>query len=142
MQKTFVQKAETVIRAWHLIDAKGKILGQVATEIAAKLIGKHKPDYTPHVDCGDIVVVINASDIVVTGSKAQSKQYFNYSGFPGGLKITTFEELLQKYPERVIENAVHGMIPSNKLRTGRMKRLKIYAQAEHVHQAQFGQAQA
>ncbi len=135
--KTYSQKPAEVTRSWHIIDAKGRVLGQVATEIASKIIGKHKPTFTPHVDGGDYVVVINAAQVEVSGNKVQDKMYYSYSGFPGGLRVQNFAELLAKYPERIIEAAVYNMLPKNKLRTDRMKRLKVYTGAEHPHQGQI-----
>ncbi len=138
MTKTFIQKPADVTREWHLVDATGKTLGNVAVEIASKLIGKHKRDYTPHVDGGDFVVVINASAVEVTGKKATNKMYHRHSGYPGGLKSKTFAELLSTFPDRVIELAVVNMLPKNKLRSLRMNRLKVYAGAEHKHESQLG----
>jgi large subunit ribosomal protein L13 len=138
MQKTFVQKPAHVHRVWHLIDAKDQVLGRVAVEIAQKLIGKQKRDYTAHVDGGDYVVVINAAQVQVTGAKAESKIYYRHSGFPGGLKQKTFGELREQFPERVIELAVRNMLPKNKLRDQRMNRLKVYPGSEHKHESQLG----
>lgn len=138
-QKTFIQRKEDVKREWHLVDVKGKTLGRVATDIAIKLMGKHKPTYTPHTDGGDYVVVTHARDIRVTANKAQSKMYYNHSGFPGGLRSRSLGEMLEKHPEEVIRRAVINMLPKNRLRKNRMVRLKIYVGAEHPHQAQFGE---
>ncbi len=138
MIKTYSQKPAEVTRAWHIVDASGRVLGQVATEIASKLIGKHKPTFTPHVDGGDFVVVINATKVEVSGAKGKDKKYYNYSGFPGGLRVQSFDEVMARYPDRIIEAAVYNMLPKNKLRTGRMKRLKIYGGSEHPHQSQVG----
>jgi large subunit ribosomal protein L13 len=135
--KTYMQKTAEIKREWHLVDVSGKILGQVATEIAKKLIGKDKPTFTPHMDGGDYVVVLNASQVQVTGNKAEAKIYYSYSGYPGGLSERTFAELLEKNPERIIERAVYNMLPKNKLRSGRMTRLKVYPGAEHTHQSQL-----
>lgn len=132
-----MQKRAEVKRNWHLVDADNQILGRLATQIAEKLIGKNKPTYTPHIDGGDYVVVINAANIKVTGNKEQGKLYHSYSGFPGGLKEMNFADLLEKQPERIIEKAVYNMLPKNKLRSGRMARLKVYAAAEHKHQSQL-----
>ncbi len=134
--KTYSQKPTEVTRRWILIDAASAPLGRVSTEIAKYLIGKYKPSYTPHVDGGDYVVVINAKDAVVTGDKETGKIYYRHSGFPGGIKDATLKEVREKFPERIIENAVKGMLPKNKLSDGRMKRLKVYAGAEHNHAAQ------
>lgn len=134
--KTFSQKPADVSRRWILIDAASAPLGRVSTEIAKYLIGKYKPTYTPHVDGGDYVVVINAQDAVVTGEKETDKIYYRHSGFPGGIKDASLKEVREKFPERIIENAVKGMLPKNKLSAGRMARLKIFAGAEHTHTAQ------
>lgn len=134
--KTFSQKPADVTRRWILIDAASAPLGRVSTEIAKYLIGKYKPTYTPHVDGGDYVVVINAKDTVVTGDKETGKIYYRHSGFPGGIKDASLKEVRGKYPERLIENAVKGMLPKNKLSPERMKRLKVYAGPEHNHNAQ------
>lgn len=138
VQKTFMQRKEDVVRAWHLVDVKGQVLGRVATGIAIKLIGKHKPTYTPHTDAGDFVVVINAKDVVVTRAKAGKKIYHQHSGFPGGMRHRTFTEMIEKHPEEVIRRAVVNMLPKNRLRQDRMVRLKIYAGADHKYQAQLG----
>ncbi len=132
-----MQKPAEIKRHWHLMDAKGQVLGRFATEVATKLIGKHKKEYTPHIDCGDYVVVINAADIEVTGNKRQDKKYYRHSGFPGGLKVRTFDEMQRDFPERVIEMAVKNMLPKNKLQDLRLNRLKVYAGPEHKHQSQL-----
>lgn len=134
--KTFSQKPADVSREWFLVDAAELPLGRLATIIADKLIGKNKPTYTPHVDGGDYVVVINAANVVVTGNKETGKIYYRHSGFPGGIKDATLAEVREKFPERIIENAVRGMLPKNKLSADRMARLKVYAGAEHAHAAQ------
>ncbi len=134
--KTFMLKKEEVQREWYVVDATGKTLGRLASEIARILIGKHKPTYTPHVDNGDFVVVINADKIHVTGKKLDKKVYYKHTGYMGHLKETTLREMLQKKPEEVIRLAVRGMLPKNKLRDRRMKRLKVYATPEHPHSAQ------
>lgn len=134
--KTYSQKPSEVTRRWILIDAASAPLGRVSTQIAKYLIGKYKPSYTPHIDGGDYVVVINAKDTVVTGDKETGKIYYRHSGFPGGIKDATLKEVREKYPERIIESAVKGMLPKNKLSPERMKRLKIYAGPEHNHNAQ------
>ncbi len=134
---TYMQKRAEVKRAWHVIDVQGKVLGQVATEIAQKLIGKDKATFTPHIDGGDYVIVTNAAGVVVTRNKAQDKIYYNYSGFPGGLRERTFAEIQATRPEEIIERAVYNMLPKNKLRSGRMVRLKVFATAEHPHQGQL-----
>lgn len=134
--KTFSQRTEDVSRTWYLIDAADAPMGRVATEIARLLIGKSKPTYTPHVDNGDYVVVINAAKTVVTGDKETGKIYYRHSGYPGGIRDATVKEVREKYPERLIEAAVKGMIPKNKLASGRMNRLRIFAGEEHTHTAQ------
>lgn len=136
LTKTYSQKPTEVSRRWILIDAASAPLGRVSTEIAKYLIGKYKPTYTPHIDGGDYVVVINAKDAVLTGDKETGKIYYRHSGFPGGIKDATAKEVREKFPERLIENAVKGMLPKNKLSPERMKRLKIYAGPEHNHAAQ------
>lgn len=134
--KTFSQKPSEVTRRWILVDAKDAPLGRLSTEIAKYLIGKYKPTYTPHIDGGDYVIVVNAKETVVTGDKELQKKYFRHSGFPGGIRDARLEEVREKFPERIIENAVKGMLPKNKLSAERMKRLKVYAGAEHDHAAQ------
>lgn len=134
--KTYSQKPSEVTRRWILIDASSAPLGRLSSEIAKYLIGKYKPSYTPHIDGGDYVVVINAKDTVVTGDKETGKIYYRHSGFPGGIKDATLKEVREKFPERIIENAVKGMLPKNKLAAERMKRLKIFAGSEHAHTAQ------
>ena len=133
---TYMAKKEEVKREWYIIDAKGKKLGRLASEIAKILRGKHKPIYTPHVDTGDFVIVINAKDIVLTGKKEDTKIYFRHSGYPGGEKIMTARELRQKFPERLIYYAVKGMLPHNTLGRKMLKKLKIYSGPSHPHQAQ------
>lgn len=134
--KTYSQKPSEVSRRWILIDATDAPLGRVATEISKYLIGKYKPTYTPHIDGGDNVVVINAEKAVVTGDKETGKVYYRHSGFPGGIKDATLKEVREKFPERIIEKAVQGMLPKNKLAADRMKRLKVFPGAEHAHTAQ------
>jgi len=134
--KTYSAKAETVERDWFLIDADGKTLGRLATEVARRLRGKHKAVYTPHVDTGDYIVVINAEKVKVTGNKAKDKMYYSHSGYMGGLKQINFEDLIQKAPERVIESAVKGMLPKNALGRAMYRKLKVYAGKEHKHTAQ------
>ncbi len=134
--KTFVAKPETVKRDWYVVDADGKTLGRIATEIAHRLRGKHKPEYTPHVDTGDYIVVINAEKVVVTGNKTQDKIYYAHSGFPGGLKSINFEKLQAKKPEMIIEKAVKGMLPRGPLGRAMYRKLKVYAGSEHQHAAQ------
>jgi len=134
--KTFMATSETVEHKWYLVDAAGKTLGRLATEIAHRLRGKHKPEYTPHVDTGDFIVVINAEKVVVTGNKAKDKLYERYTGYQGGLKTTSFEEVIKTFPTRAIESAVKGMLPKNPLGYAMIRKLKVYAGAEHPHQAQ------
>ena len=134
--KTLSQNPANVTRRWILIDAKDATLGRVSTEIAKYLIGKYKPTYTPHVDGGDYVVVVNAKELVVTGAKETDKIYYRHSGFPGGLKEAQLKELREKSPESIIQEAVKGMLPKNKLAAGRMARLRIFAGSEHDHTAQ------
>ena len=134
--KTFSAKAEQVKRGWYIVDAKGKTLGRIATKIAHRLRGKHKPEFTPHVDTGDYIVVINAKEVGVTGEKTTNKVYRRHTGYPGGLKSVTFDKLLASFPERVIQNAVKGMLPKNSLGRAMFRKLKVYSGAEHPHQAQ------
>jgi large subunit ribosomal protein L13 len=134
--KTYSQKPSEISRRWILIDASEAPLGRVATVIAKHLIGKYKPSYTPHMDGGDYVVVINAKNTVVTGDKEEGKVYYRHSGFPGGITDETLRERREKYPERIIEAAVKGMLPKNKLAANRMARLRIFAGSEHTHTAQ------
>ncbi len=134
--KTFSAKASDVQRDWYLVDASGKTLGRLASEIARRLRGKHKPEYTPHVDTGDYIVVVNAEKIHVTGRKATDKVYYHHTGYVGHLKSITFEKLIEKAPERALEHAVKGMLPKNRLGRAMFKKLKVYAGTEHQHQAQ------
>lgn len=133
-KKTFVQRKEDVQRAWHLIDAKDYVLGDLAGKLSTILMGKDKPTYTPHNDGGDYIVLINANQIKVTGSKVQNKIYARHSNFPGGYKEENFADLLARYPEKIILNAVKGMLPANRLRDDRLARLKIFAGSEHTYQ--------
>lgn len=134
--KTYSQKPSEVVREWHLIDASELPLGRLSTIIATLLTGKSKPTYTPHIDGGDYVVVINAKDVPVTGSKELQKIYYRHSGFPGGIKDARLEEVREKFPERIIEASVKGMLPKNKLQAERMNRLRVFAGSEHTHTAQ------
>ena len=138
--KTLSAKSKEVTQNWLLVDAKGLTLGRMATEIASRLRGKHKAEFTPHVDTGDYVVVINADKVTVTGNKTKDKKYHAHSGYPGGLKSITFEKLLDKAPERVIRLAVKGMLPRTPLGRIMMKKLKVYAGTEHPHGAQQPEA--
>ena len=121
---------------WHVIDASGKTLGRIATEAALLLRGKHKPQFTPNADMGDFVVVVNAAKVKVTGKRAELKEYFHYTGYPGGATFERFQDLLQKHPERVFEHAVRGMLPHNRLGRQIIKKMKVYAGSEHPHAAQ------
>ncbi len=134
--KTFTAKPETVKRDWYVVDANGKTLGRLASEIARRLRGKHKAEYTPHVDTGDYIIVINAANVAVTGNKESDKMYHRHTGYPGGLKSMTLEKLRERAPERIIENAVKGMMPRNPLGRAMLRKLKVYAGSEHAHAAQ------
>ncbi len=134
--KTISAKPASVKRDWYLINAEGKTLGRMATEIATRLRGKHKPEYTPHVDTGDYIVVVNAEKVHVTGNKAKDKMYHHHTGYIGGIKSISFEKLIQKAPERTIETAVKGMLPKGPLGRAMFKKLKVYAGTEHPHAAQ------
>lgn len=136
--KTYSTKASEIERQWHVIDASDKILGKLATEAAKLLMGKHKPTFTRHLDTGDFVVVINAEKVRVTGKKAEQKLYHSHSGYPGGLKTINLERMMQTHPTRVIEHAVKGMLPHNRLGAKMLKKLKVYAGEEHPHLAQTG----
>lgn len=136
MNKTFSPKSRDIDRAWHLVDATDYPLGRLASEIAQILRGKHKPTYAPHVDMGDFVVVVNAEKVAVTSGKSQAKIYYRHSGYPGGIKAETFESLLERRPEAVIERAVRGMLPKNKLGRQMARKLKVYAGPDHPHEAQ------
>ena len=134
--KTFSAKPESVKRDWYVVDASGKTLGRLATEIASRLRGKHKPEFTPHVDTGDYIVVINAEKVAVTGKKASNKMYYRHTGYPGGIKEANFETLIGSKPQLVIEKAVKGMLPRTPLGRAMFCKLKVYAGAEHPHAAQ------
>lgn len=134
--KTFSAKKENVKRDWIIVDAENKVLGRLATEIATRLKGKHKPEYTPHVDTGDYIIVINAEKVRVTGNKYDDKIYYRHSGYPGGLKETNFKDLNKSKPEMIIEKAVKGMLPKNPLGREMFRKLKVYAGTEHPHTAQ------
>ncbi len=136
IMKTFALKKENVDRQWFVIDASDKILGRVATKIADRIRGKDKPTFTPHTDGGDYVVVINAEKIKVTGEKFNDKKYYNHSLYPGGLKTKTFREMNEKHPERIIEEAVKGMLPKNKLGKSMIKKLKVFSGPDHEHESQ------
>ena len=134
--KSFIAKPAEVERKWYVVDADGKTLGRLASEVASVLRGKNKPTYTPHVDCGDYVIVINAEKVAVTGKKRSEKIYKKHTGYPGGLREITFDKLQQKKPEEIIRHAVKGMLPDGKLGRQMFKKLKVYAGAEHPHTAQ------
>ena len=134
--KTFTAKPDSVQREWFIVDAKEKTLGRIATEIARRLRGKHKPEYTPHVDTGDYIVVVNASKVRVTGRKRTDKMYHHHTGYIGNLKSINFGKLAQKSPERIILKAVKGMLPRNPLGRAMMRKLKVYAGPDHKHSAQ------
>ena len=134
--KTYSVKESDIERAWHVMDAQGKTLGRLATEVASLLKGKHKPTYTTHMDVGDYVIVVNAEKVVVTGNKAEQKMYYSHSNYPGGLKSANFTKMMQRHPTKIIEHAVKGMLPHNRLGAAMFKKLKVYAGPTHPHQAQ------
>lgn len=134
--KTYSAKPKEVKRDWFLVDATDKVLGRLAAEVARRLRGKHKPEYTPHVDTGDYIVIINAEKIAVTGNKANAKVYHRHSGYPGGIKSTVYKDMLERHPTRIIEMAVKGMLPKNKLGRAMFSKLRVYAGGDHAHAAQ------
>jgi large subunit ribosomal protein L13 len=134
--KTYVPKVAEIERRWFVVDAEGQTLGRLATQIATILRGKHKPIYTPHLDVGDYVIVVNAEKVEITGGKEQQKQYYRHSGYPGGIYQTSYQDMLRKHPERVIESAVKGMLPHTNLGRDQLKKLKVYAGPTHPHAAQ------
>jgi large subunit ribosomal protein L13 len=134
--KTFTAKPETVQHNWYVVDASGKVLGRLASEIARRLRGKHKPEFTPHVDTGDYIVVLNVDKLRVTGRKAQNKIYYRHSGYPGGIYSTSFDKLQARHPDRVLKLAVKGMLPKGPLGYAMIKKMKVYAGSEHPHTAQ------
>ena len=134
--KTFSAKPHEVRRDWYVVDATDKVLGRLAAEIAARLRGKHKPEFTPHVDTGDFIVVVNAARIRVTGAKPQDKKYYRHSGYPGGISETNFEKMQSRFPGRALEKAVKGMLPKGPLGYAMIKKMKVYAEASHPHTAQ------
>lgn len=134
--KTFMAKPESVHHDWIVVNADGKVLGRLATRIASRLRGKHKPEYTPHVDTGDYVVVVNAAKVRVTGRKAQDKKYYRHTGYPGGIRETNFANMLERHPERILQKAVKGMLPKGPLGYAMLRKLKIYTDAQHPHTAQ------
>jgi large subunit ribosomal protein L13 len=137
VMKTFVAKAETAQHDWFVLDASELVLGRVASEVARRLRGKHKPEYTPHVDTGDYIVVVNAAKLRVTGSKFLEKKYYSHSGYPGGIYETNFRNMQEKHPGRALEKAVKGMLPKGPLGYAMIKKLKVYADASHPHSAQM-----
>jgi large subunit ribosomal protein L13 len=138
--KTYSVKAGEIERDWYVVDARDQVLGRLATQVATVLRGKHKPTYSTHLDCGDYVVVINARDVRLTGNKASQKEYFRHSGYMGGERFIPFKTMIERYPERVIEKAVKGMLPKNSLGRAMAKKLRVYAGEEHPHEPQAPQA--
>jgi large subunit ribosomal protein L13 len=138
--KTYNATNETAQHGWYIVDAAGKTLGRLVSHIATRLRGKHKPEYTPHIDTGDFIIVINANQVKVTGKKTTDKIYYSHSGYPGGIKKINFQKLLAQHPERIIERAVKGMLPKNSLGRAVYRKLKVYAGSEHPHAAQQPQA--
>ncbi|MFP4070560.1 MAG: 50S ribosomal protein L13 [Desulfovibrionales bacterium] len=138
--KTITPKLQDIQRNWLVVDAQDKILGRLATEIARRLRGKHKPEFTPHMDTGDFVIVVNADKIRVTGAKMEQKKYYRHTGYPGGIRETSLKDMLDKKPERVVAHAVKGMLPKNSLGRALLKKLKVYAGPDHPHTAQQPQA--
>jgi large subunit ribosomal protein L13 len=136
MMKTHTVKADDIVQEWHVINAAGIPLGRMASEIANVLRGKHKPTYSPHLDLGDHIIVINAEKVAVSGKKRQQKLYYSYSGYPGGLKTSTLQNEMKKHPERIVVRAVKGMLPHNRLGRKLLKKLKVYSGSEHPHKAQ------
>ena len=134
--KSYMQKKETVERKWYVIDAEGKSLGRVATLAATYLRGKHKPTYTPHIDCGDYIIIVNAQKVNLTGNKLNDKMYYNHSQYQGGLRERNAKVMIEKYPEEMVERAVKGMLPHNRLGRQMYKKLFVYAGSEHKHEAQ------
>jgi len=135
-QTTYSMKASEIDKKWYVIDADGKVLGRLATEVAILLRGKHKPSFTPHLDMGDNVIIINAEKVLLTGSKSEDKEYFSHSQYPGGIKFTNIQKIMKQKPEFVVEHAVKGMLPKNRLGRKVFNNLKVYAGSEHPHQAQ------
>lgn len=136
MQTTFMAKPGQVERKWYVVDAEGQTLGRLASRIAAVLRGKHKPEYTPHIDTGDFVIVVNAEKVKLTGNKIDQKMYYRHSGYPGGIRKMTARQMLERHPERLITRAVKGMLPSGPLARRQLKKLRVYAGPHHPHQAQ------
>lgn len=134
--KSYMQKKETVERKWYVIDAEGKPLGRVASKAAHMLRGKHKPTFTPHIDCGDYIIIVNAEKVLLTGNKLNDKKYYNHSMYAGGLRERTAKEMIERYPEEMIERAVKGMLPKGRLGRQMYKKLFVYVGPEHKHEAQ------
>jgi len=134
--KTFSQRPQDVEAAWHVVDAENAVVGRLSAQVAAIIRGKHKPEYTPHVDGGDFVVIVNADKVRFTGKKETDKTYFRHSGYPGGVTLQTPRQVREKYPERILEHSIKGMLPKNRLGRQMAKKLKVYAGAEHPHEAQ------
>lgn len=139
--RTYVDTPKELKRNWHLIDVSGKVLGRITPKIAKLLMGKHKPTYTPNMDGGDYVVVINATKVVVTGNKATKKMYYRHSGMPGGFREETFTEVMTKDPAKIFQHAVHGMLPKNKMLDTRLSRMRVFGLAEHTYEDKFKKAQ-
>ena len=140
-KKTYQPKGKEIERKWHLFDAKGKVLGRLASEIARLLMGKHKVKYANHLDMGDFVIVINAKEVRLTGRKKSQKVYRSHSGYPGGFKEVSFKKMLEEHPERIIQKAVYGMLPDNRLRSNRMNRLKVFPEKSHPYKKMFGKGE-
>jgi large subunit ribosomal protein L13 len=138
--KTYSAKATEIERRWYVVDADGVVLGRLASEIARRLRGKHKPSFTPHVDCGDNIIVVNADKVRLTGRKLKDRVFYWHTGYPGGIKAETFESLRERRPEAIIERAIRGMLPKNKLGRKQLKKLKIYRGSDHLHQSQNPEA--
>lgn len=138
--KTYMQRKEDVVRNWYVVDAEGQTLGRLATKVASVLRGKNKPTYTPHVDGGDYVIIVNANKVVLTGNKLNDKIYYNHSGYPGGLRERTAKEMIEKYPVEMVERAVKGMLPKGRLGRQMYKKLFVYAEGNHPHSAQMPKA--
>lgn len=140
MSKTFMANAQNITRKWYVVDATDAVLGRIATEVASILRGKHKPTFTPHVDCGDYVIIVNAEKIALTGNKLEDKKYYRHSGYPGGLKVRNAKTMLEKQPTKVLEKAIRGMLPKNSLGENMYRKLFVYTGADHPHQAQKPEA--
>lgn len=136
MNKTYMANAQTVERKWFVVDATDLVLGRLSTEVATLLKGKHKPTYTPHVDCGDYVIIVNSDKVALTGNKLDDKLYYRHSGYPGGLKSRTAKRMLELQPQKVLEKSIRGMLPKNRLGEDMYRKLYVYAGSEHPHQAQ------